>query len=84
MTVYLAYFDAAGADMDGFVQETRHKRLNDGLYFVDSDESRSRLYHRIKRYLKKDAPLLVAPLDRAPKFKKLDDGALKWIRARFS
>ncbi|WP_428407883.1 hypothetical protein [Hyphococcus sp.] len=84
MTVYLAYFDPGGADMDGFEQETVQKRLADNLYLIDSSETRSRLYHRIKRYLTKDAPLLVAPLDQAPKFKGLEDGALKWTRARFS
>jgi hypothetical protein len=84
MTVYLAYFDPSGADMDGFEQETVQKKLAENLYFIESDETRSRLYHRIKRYLTDDASLLVAPLDQAPKFKGLEDGALKWTRARFS
>ena len=84
MTVYLAYFDPGGADMDGFMQETVQKKLAENLYFIESDETRSRLYHRIKRYLTEDAPLLVAPLDQAPKFKSMEDGALKWTRARFS
>lgn len=84
MPVYLAYFDPAGADHEGFELESDCKRLADGLYFVETAETRSRLYHRIKRRLSKDAALLVAPLDRAPKFKSLEDGALTWIRDRFS
>ena len=84
MPVYLAYFDSSGADQEGFEQESTCKRLAEGLYFVDTAETRSRLYHRIKRRLSKDAALLVAPLDQAPKFKSLEDGALKWIRRRLS
>ncbi len=84
MAVYLAYFDPAGADMEGFEQETVQKKLAENLYFVESEETRSRLYHRIKRYLGEEAPLLVAPLHQAPKFKNMEDGALKWTRARFS
>ncbi len=84
MSIFLAYFEADKADMTAFKEETVAKRLSDELFFIESDETRSRLYHRIKGYLPKDAPLLVAPLDRAPKFKGLKDGALKWIRARLS
>ena len=55
-------------------------RLNDGLYLIRSDLDRSPLYHRIKRQLGPDAPLLVAPLDGDPKFKGMNAGALKWLR----
>lgn len=55
-------------------------RLDDGLYLIRSDLERSPLYHRIKRQLGADAPLLVAPLDGDPKFKGMNAGALKWLR----
>lgn len=54
--------------------------LADELFLVRSDLTRSRLYHQIKRQLPATAPLLVAPLADAPKFKSLNHGALKWLR----
>jgi predicted DNA-binding transcriptional regulator AlpA len=42
--------------------------------------SRSMVYHRVKRQLPDDAPLLVAPLADAPKFKGLAEGTTKWVR----
>lgn len=56
--------------------------LRPGLILVDSELALSRLYHRIKWALPPGSPLLVAPLAAAPKFKLMDEGALKWVRTR--
>jgi hypothetical protein len=56
--------------------------LKPGLVLVDSALTRSRLYHRIKWALPSGTALLVAPLADAPKFKKMDAGALSWLRRR--
>ena len=83
MTVFLAYFDCAGADIEGAETAAPTCRLRDGLYLVQTDETRSKIYHRIKRHLAPDAGLLMAPLADAPKFKGMEPGALKWVRAVF-
>jgi hypothetical protein len=56
--------------------------LRPGLMLVDCDLLLSTLYHRIKWALPPGAALLVAPLGSAPKFKRMENGALKWIRRR--
>jgi hypothetical protein len=57
-------------------------KLKPGLHLVDSELTQSRLYHAIKRKLSEDAALFVGALDDAPKFKKVNAGALKWLRGR--
>ena len=54
--------------------------LRPGLLLVDSELGLSPLYHKIKWALPPGAPLLVAPLAAAPKFKGMEEGALKWMR----
>ncbi|MCZ4297124.1 hypothetical protein [Henriciella marina] len=56
------------------------RQLDEGLYLLRSDASRSKVYHAIKYAALPDS-LLVAPLEDAPKFKGMRDGALKWLRA---
>jgi len=58
------------------------KRLADGLFLIESNLSRSKLYHQIKWQLPKDTALLVAPLDRNPKFMGMAEGSLSWLRDR--
>ncbi|MBA2410319.1 MAG: hypothetical protein H0V62_11340 [Gammaproteobacteria bacterium] len=53
-----------------------------GLWFVNSGDSLSRLYHALKRALKPTQTFLVAPLPERPKFKNLSAGSLAWIIAR--
>ncbi len=59
-------------------------RLNDHLWMVRSDLTRSKLYHRTKWQLPEGTALLVAPLedepDAWPKFKNMEAGALAWLR----
>ena len=56
--------------------------LRPGLVFVDSDQSRSVVYHALKDLLPPDSALLVAALDDVPKFKGMAPGALAWARER--
>ncbi|NRD89776.1 hypothetical protein C8024_10395 [Sphingopyxis sp. BSNA05] len=78
MTLYLLYcpespdspLDLHG---DGY-------QVDDDLYLVSSELTRSKLYHRIKWQLADDSPLLLAPLSGAPKFKGMNPGSLKWLR----
>lgn len=55
------------------------RQLDDRLYLLQTGESRSRVYHAVKRACE-PAGLLVAPLSEAPKFKGMAEGALKWLR----
>lgn len=54
-----------------------------GLWFIESDQSLSRLYHAIKYQLRPHGPLFVVQMQSPPKFKNLKPGALNWIRSRF-
>jgi hypothetical protein len=56
--------------------------LRPGLLFVDSDQSRSTVYHAVKDQLPAGSPLLVAQLHEVPKFKGMAAGTLAWLRAR--
>ena len=56
--------------------------LGPSLMLVDSPLDLSPLYHRIKSALPAGIALLIAPLAGAPKFKRMEAGALSWIRAR--
>jgi hypothetical protein len=79
--LYLAYLDGhdLGEDLDGPWREV--VSLRPGLLFVDSDQSRSVVYHALKYELPPDTPLLVAALPEVPKFKGMAPGALAWARA---
>ncbi len=57
--------------------------LSPGMAVVVSALGRSKVYHGVKRQLSGDAPLLVAPLADAPKFKGLAEGATAWVRENF-
>ncbi len=82
MTLYMVWFDADGVDDTGLAEMADGFRLQPGLFLVDSEDSRSRVYHDIKHWLGGDRALAVAPLARAPKFKGMAEGALNWVRAR--
>jgi hypothetical protein len=82
--LYLLWHDPAVEPSAGFDLHGDAHPLAPGLWLVRSDLTRSRLYHRIKWQLPEGTALLCAPLadDPAgwPKFKGLEDGALKWSR----
>jgi hypothetical protein len=56
--------------------------LAPGLLAIDSELSRSTLYHALKALQPKAAPLLVAQLTEVPKLKGMASGSLAWLRAR--
>jgi hypothetical protein len=56
--------------------------LRPGLLFVDSDQSRSTVYHALKDHLPAGSALLVVELHELPKFKGMAAGALAWARGR--
>ena len=57
--------------------------LTDGLVVVESELTRSELYHGLKRLQAPDTPLLVAELTEPPKMKAMAPGAHAWLRDRF-
>jgi hypothetical protein len=56
--------------------------LTEGLLAVDTDLTRSKLYHGLKRLQPADVPLLVAEVADPPKLKGMEPGALAWFRDR--
>ena len=82
-TLYLLWHDPA-ARADRLDLHGDAHPLAPGLWLVRSGLTRSKLYHRIKWQLPQGAALLCAPLadepDGWPKFKGLEEGALRWLR----
>jgi hypothetical protein len=56
--------------------------LRPDLLLIDSDATRSAVYHALKDHLPPRTPLLVAPLADDPKFAHLAPGAGAWLRER--
>jgi len=87
MTLYLAWTSADLHDLDPSQDLTgpwREFRVAaDGVAFVDSDDTLSRVYHALKWSLPEGAAVVVAPLAAAPKAKGLARGTTSWLRARF-
>ena len=54
----------------------------DGLAFVDSDDTLSRVYHGLKWSLPDEVALAVAPVADLPKAKGMAPGTNSWLRAR--
>lgn len=79
-TLYVVWLAPERADGDAVASGPSVRRLDDGLYLVRSDRTRSQLYHDVKRRTSPEK-LLVAPLSDEPKFKGMAAGALKWLRA---
>jgi hypothetical protein len=80
--LFLAYLD--GNELEPEVEGPWRELypLRPGLVFVDSDQTRSAVYHALKDQLPTGTPLLVAALSEVPKFKGMSAGALAWARAR--
>ena len=55
-------------------------RFRDDVMLVVTGQTRSRLYHDVKKQVGRDAELLVCPVDGEPKFKNMNKGALAWLR----
>ena len=56
--------------------------LHPGLLLIDSDATRSEVYHALKHHLPPETPLLVAPLADDPKFSRMTPGTTAWLRDR--
>jgi hypothetical protein len=82
MALFLVWHDEESAVADELLLALDRFELRPGLVLVDSALALSPLYHRIKWALPPGSALLVAPLADLPKFKLMETGALKWIRAR--
>ena len=76
--LYLVVAEGGGALAD-LVGELDAFALAPTMLLVRTGESRSRLYHFVKRRLAPER-LFVAGLDAAPKFKGFAAGALNWLR----
>ena len=79
--IYLAWCDAdPGGGLEGPWIEVRP--VQSGLVLVESEESRSVVYHALKHQLPAGTALLVTDLERVPKAKGLEPGSIAWLRAR--
>jgi len=60
--------------------------LNDAMWLVDTELTRSKLYHHVKWQLPHGSALMVAPLEDRPacwpKFKGMEMGVATWLRER--
>lgn len=75
-TLYLIH--APGITVDARAIEGSVE-LMPGLYLIRTEQTRSQLYHAIKRRLD-PKQFLVAPLSDLPKFKGMNAGASKAVR----
>jgi hypothetical protein len=80
--IYLA--DLGGNDLDVSTAGpwVELLELRPGLVLVESEESRSAVYHALKAALPRGSPLLVTELHEPPKMKGMAPGAVAWARAR--
>jgi len=79
--IYLAWTDASfAADLPGPWSELH--LAADGLVFVDSDDTPSRVYHELKWSLPANAAIVVAPVSDLPKLRGVGPGTLTWLRQR--
>jgi hypothetical protein len=81
--IYLAWCDADLADLEE--QEgpwVAMRPLHRGLAVIESDETRSRVYHALKWSVPPGTPLLVSALHEVPKAKGLRPGWSAWLRSR--
>jgi hypothetical protein len=81
--IYLA--DLGGNELDPDVAGpwVELLELRSGLLLVESEESRSAVYHALKAELPRGSALLVAELHEPPKMKGMAAGAVAWARDRF-
>ena len=82
MALFLVWHDGESAIEAELLLALDRFELRPGLLLVDSPLALSPLYHKIKWALPPGTALLVAPLAGPPKFKSMEEGALKWLRAR--
>ena len=83
-TLYLFWHDPDAAAPAEFDLHGDAHPMDDGMWLIRSELTRSKLYHRLKWQLPDDTSIMLAPLfdDPAgwPKFKGMAEGALAWLR----
>lgn len=86
MTVFMAWTSANLSEVDPSHDLAGPWRevvvAADGLAFVDSDDTLSRVYHALKWSLPEGVALCVTPAADLPKAKGLAPGTNSWLRAR--
>lgn len=88
VTVFMAWTSAdlrelnASTDLAGPWREV--VVAADGLAFVDSDDTLSKVFHALKWSLPEGVALAVAPVADAAKAKGLAPGTNSWLRARLT
>lgn len=80
--IYLAHTNAEVHAIEDLAGVVEIQPLADGLVLIESDLSRSRLYHGLKELQDREEALLVVVVTVAPKFKGMEPGALAWVRGR--
>ena len=81
MALFLVWHEPGSNIEADLLHTLDHCPLRQGLMLVDTELTRSELYHQVKWALPNDTALLAAPLRDAPKFKGMETGALNWVRA---
>jgi hypothetical protein len=80
--LYLAWEETGAVDATAEGPWEDAVVLHPGLLLLDSQASRSVVYHALKHHLPADTALLVAPLADAPKMKGMSEGSTSWLRSR--
>ena len=80
--LYLAWEDTGAVDATAEGPWEDAVVLRPGLLLLDSQASRSVVYHALKHHLPEGTALLVAPLSDAPKMKGMSEGSTTWLRRR--
>lgn len=80
--LYLAWEETGTVDAAAEGPWEDAVQLRPGLLLLDSEATRSEVYHALKHHLPRTAALLVAPLADAPKMKGMADGSTTWLRSR--
>jgi hypothetical protein len=80
--LYLAWEETGAVDATAEGPWEDAVVLRPGLLLLDSQASRSVVYHALKHHLPAGTALLVAPLADAPKMKGMAEGTTAWLRGR--
>lgn len=80
--LYLAWEETGSVDATAEGPWEDAVALRPGLLLLDSEATRSVVYHALKHHLPAGTALLVAPLADAPKMKGMAAGSTTWLRTR--
>lgn len=80
--LYLGWEDTGEVDADEPGPWEELVVLRPGLLLIDSEATRSAVYHALKHAVPASTPVLVAPLADAPKMSRMAPGSTAWARKR--